>query len=299
MRHSKQTNADRSTHELGLKYAVIQRTFGDRRASEIKRAEIIAWLAKQAEERNWSPATQNRWQSAISLCFRVAIQEEALDKNPLSLAPRKLELDGRVRFLSYEEEDQLRKLILRRCPHNLESLEIAIHTGVRSGEQHSIQWWQVDLERRVLLIPKDRSKTKRGRYIQLNEVAFAAFSNLRNRWKSPKQDSPVFRNKHGEQLRGHRDWFDPILEEAALPDFTWHCLRHTFASRLVMAGVDLRTVGELMGHSSFQMTQRYAHLSDRHKEIAVSRLVPVLEQTGTTIGTSGSDVPLSAGNALY
>ncbi len=47
---------------------------------------------------------------------------------------------------------------------------------------------------------------------------------------------------------------------AGIAKFTWHCLRHTFASRLIMAGVDLRTVQELMGHKTIQMTCRYAHL---------------------------------------
>jgi len=62
-------------------------------------------------------------------------------------------------------------------------------------------------------------------------------------------------------------------------DLSWHCLRHTFASLLVMAGVDLRTVQELMGHKSIEMTMRYAHLSPAHKLEAVQRL------TGTTTGT--------------
>jgi site-specific recombinase XerD len=59
---------------------------------------------------------------------------------------------------------------------------------------------------------------------------------------------------------------------ARLPNFTWHCLRHTFASRLVMKGVDLRTVQELMGHKTIQMTCRYAHLGPEHKLAAVETL---------------------------
>ena len=59
---------------------------------------------------------------------------------------------------------------------------------------------------------------------------------------------------------------------AGIPRITWHCLRHTFASRLVMAGVDLRTVQELMGHKTIQMTCRYAHLGPQHRLSAVQRL---------------------------
>ncbi len=95
----------------------------------------------------------------------------------------------------------------------------------------------------ILTIPK----TKNGdiRYVPLNDTAIAALESVQNK----KSKSPwIFLNTLGEKLRNHPDWFDPVLEGTALMDCTWHCNRHTFASRLVMKGVDLRTVGELLGH---------------------------------------------------
>ncbi len=76
----------------------------------------------------------------------------------------------------------------------------------------------------------------------------------------------------GEPVKGYKHWFDPAVREAGISFFTWYCLRHTFASRLVMAGVDLRTVAELMGHKTIQMTMRYAHLAPAHKLAAVEKL---------------------------
>jgi len=67
--------------------------------------------------------------------------------------------------------------------------------------------------------------------------------------------------------------FLPHVRQAAISDFRWHELRHTFASRLVMEGTDLRTVQELMGHKTIAMTMKYAHLSPGHKRDAVQRLV--------------------------
>ena len=88
-------------------------------------------------------------------------------------------------------------------------------------------------------------------------------------------DSPVlFRNQHGKPLRIYalRDAFEIAVERAGILDFHLHDLRHTFASRLVMAGVDLRTVQELMGHKTIAMTLRYAHLSSDHKRKAIEAL---------------------------
>jgi site-specific recombinase XerD len=95
-------------------------------------------------------------------------------------------------------------------------------------------------------------------------------------------------------LKG-RHWFEPAIKEAGIRDFTWHCLRHTFASRLVMAGVDLRTAQQLMGHKTIQMTVRYAHLAPEHQMAAVERLcvasAPLIGPTDTRTDTTQISAP--------
>jgi site-specific recombinase XerD len=143
---------------------------------------------------------------------------------------------------------------------------------MRAGEQFGLQWGQVDVERKILTLPKTKNGTMR--HIPLNSVALAAFKGL-----GQGSHGPVFPSARNdsETLQGARGWFNSALEDAEIKDYTWHCNRHTFASRLVMAGVDLRTVGELLGHKSLSMTMRYAHLAPAHNAAAVDRLVPVLE----------------------
>ena len=69
-----------------------------------------------------------------------------------------------------------------------------------------------------------------------------------------------------------RSW-EALRQRAGLPDFWFHDLRHTFASNLVMAGENLYTVKDLLGHSTVQMTERYSHLAPEHKAAAVEKLV--------------------------
>ncbi len=128
------------------------------------------------------------------------------------------------------------------------------------------------------------------RYIPLNSVALAAFKRLRPVQKANLRDHPsasqtvvrdaadggsVFVSIHGEgdPLRGYKHWFDPAVEAAGLRDFTWYCMRRTFASRLVMDGVDLVSVRDFMGHKNIQMTMLYAHLAPAHRLAAIERLV--------------------------
>ncbi len=74
-------------------------------------------------------------------------------------------------------------------------------------------------------------------------------------------------------MRESRDWFEPAIRLAKIEDFTWHCNRHKFASQVVMAGGDIRTVAQWMGHRTIQMMVRYAHLAPEHNQGAVEKLV--------------------------
>jgi hypothetical protein len=96
----------------------------------------------------------------------------------------------------------------------------------------------------------------------------------------------------------HRQWFEESVKAAKITNFRWHDLRHTFASRLVMAGVDLRTVQQLMGHKTITMTLRYTHLAPEHQLGAVQKLCPSSQgqaaATDTRTGTAHEAVTVAA-----
>ncbi len=84
-------------------------------------------------------------------------------------------------------------------------------------------------------------------------------------------------------MRDWQRWLEECIREAGIPNFRWHDIRHTFASRLAMAGVSLRTLAELLGHMTLAMVMRYAHLAPAHLQDAVEKVAA--ERTDTTTDT--------------
>jgi integrase len=290
--HSKAENSEKQTYELRLRIDQLLPKFGSRPSESIKKNEIVAWLAEQAEVRNWAASSRNRWQATFSLIFRVGIDNEKIDRNPAARIRRKSEGTGRVRFLSDAEETSLQAAINSRFPEFLPHLLLSIHTGMRMSEQYGLRWNQVDFERRQIHL----SKTKNGdpRTIPLNAVALEALSQLRGKANKPGM-APVFPSmRSSDSLQGSRGWFPTAIEDAQIEGYSWHCNRHTFASRLVMAGVDLRTVAELLGHRTLQMVMRYSHLAPEHQASAVDRLVNTGNQTDTKSDTVVSGTQMIA-----
>jgi integrase len=177
------------------------------------------------------------------------------------------ENNARARWLSEEEEVRLRAYLEAACPQFIPELDLVLHTGIRLGEMCSLAWGGVNMGRKVLTIP--RSKNGELRHVPLNTAAISALEVFRKRGDGVGR---VIRNLQGETLAGPRYWFEPALKKAKIHRFSWHCLRHTFASRLVMRGVDIRMVQELMGHKSISMTVRYSHLAPKHTLAAVELL---------------------------
>jgi len=226
--------------------------FGYRKAEDIAPREIEAWIAANTS----TPATANRYRAVISLAYRQGIRNDRIKINPARAVSMKTENNGRIRYLLPDEETRLRAAILEKCPEHLPAFVFALNTGLRAGEQFNIKWTDVDLNRKQLVVPL--SKHGAARHVSLNRHSLAVIRLARMK----SLGSPyVFENWRGQKLSQEHRWFNEVLTAAKVEKFRWHDLRHTFCSRLTMAGVGLRTVQKLAGHKTIQMTSRYAHLS--------------------------------------
>lgn len=210
-----------------------------------------------------SPSTCNRYRSFISSVFTFAMNSDRVAANPCTRVKRYKENDARIRWLRDEEEKRLRKAFVADA-HEWE-FDLALTTGMRRGEQFGLKWKDCDLEHGTLEV---KGKTGR-RHVEANKDAVAA---LRRLHKITGEKEFVCPEANDEQMkRDGRRWLKTACEVANVKDFRWHDLRHTFASRLLMEGEDIRTVQVLLGHKSIVMTMKYAHLSKQHLKKAAGK----------------------------
>lgn len=262
---------------------------------------IEKWRVEKLKQ-GTAAATINRNVTAIKAVLSKAIAWDWLKIHPLAkLKPIKTDNMIKVRYLSLDEQKRLlvalserdKNAISKRRSGNdwrsargyelLPNLDeegfsdyltpmvlVSMHTGLRQGELFSLRWDHVDLDRATITVAGDKSKSGKTRHIPLNREALYALVS----WKKKCLTYDlVFPNKEGSQINNVRKSWNSILKKANITNFRWHDLRHHFASKLVMAGVDLNTVRELLGHSDLVVTLRYAHLAPEHKADAVAKLV--------------------------
>jgi integrase len=173
------------------------------------------------------------------------------------------ENNRRLRFLSQEEVSNL----LNACTNHLKSIVMtALNTGMRSGEILFLRWECVDLDSGIITVVN--SKNSESRNIPINTILTEELSRL----KLDAKNEYVFVRENGNPPETIQKAWLKALSKAGIKDFRFHDLRHTFASYLVMAGADIVTVKELLGHKTMAMTMRYAHLNQEHKKKVVEFL---------------------------
>ncbi len=232
----------------------LNAAFGDVTLDQLRPRDIAEFKMRRREE-GAAANTVNNELVLLGHAYNLAIREwEWVDSNPVSRVSKEKVNNKVERWLTHEEEQR----ILALSPAWLREVVIfAINTGLRQGELIDLTWDRVDLFRKTLTILEQKNKGKDT--LPLNEQTMVVLK-ARHKVRSIKSNL-VFFNKAGaphdpENLRRS---FYLYVEKAGVSKCRFHDLRHTFATRLVQAGVDLYKVQKLMRHKSPIMTQRYAH----------------------------------------
>ena len=180
---------------------------------------------------------------------------------------RKLsEPEGRVRWISREEADQLIDTARQstNASHLADYIVLSLHTGYRKQELLGLEWDRVDLRESLIWLEASHTKIAKRRSVPLNHYAREAIINrARFRAEHCPDSKWVFANSRGERVRDVKKSFATACKRAGISNFRMHDMRHTCAAWLVSSGVSLIEVRDLLGHSTIKMTERYAHLHQR------------------------------------
>ena len=248
-------------HNIG-QFSRIKKYFGNVYLYEITPDKLEAYRAFRLSQEVAKP-TVNREMALLKHAFNKAIEWNKAKENPVEKIKFYSEKERkRVRYLEMEEKRRL----LNACPSHIKSLVFfALNTGMRQGEILGLKWEEIDFNLNQVRV--SHSKAGKPRYVPIN-------SELVNMVKSISGESVYVFGKGQEKPKwpSFRGSFEAAVKRAGLDDFRFHDLRHCYASDLVMKGVDLKTLAELLGHSTTQMTERYAHLSPARLRAAVELL---------------------------
>lgn len=259
-----------------MKYVleILEKRFAGRYVHELTEKDVDDFIISRRDTpTRWgeqrSGATVNREVTIFRSLLSSAIKQRMAYRNAAS-RPRKMqETKGRLRYLTVEEANRLLDLAKKSGSKDIYPLILlALDTGARRGEIVNIHWEDLDFANGQIWIR--RTKNGEPRFVPMTTRVQAVLARRPRRLGSPL----VFNgNATGKPIsNGIREVFVNLLERAGISDFTFHDLRHTYASHLVMQGVPLYTVGKLLGHKTPTMTARYAHLAPGYMKEAISCL---------------------------
>lgn len=249
--------------------------FGNTKLAEIDTHTIEIWVASRIQK-GISKATINRDLTDLKSAINKALQWGLIPFNPLkNHKPFKLDKFPKTRYLLPHEETALRQALENNPLNYIKPLIIlALNTGMRRGELLSLTWPDINFQSNMITLQPKHTKTGLTEYVHLNSEAREVLKAVKAYHQNREWNSEwVFLTNAGRRIFSVQKVFQTVLRHADITRFRFHDLRHTFASKLVMAGVDLNTVRELMRHASIEMTLRYAHLAPEHKMAAVEKLV--------------------------
>ncbi len=253
----------------------IDPVMGDKPFKDVSTFDLER-LKKKMAKAGRAPRTVEYALTTLGQIFRHAERLEFFQGDIPTTKVKKPKYDNkRVRFLSHDEAHTLLGLLEKASRQMYEMALLSLHCGLRAGEIFSLTWKDIDFEHDLVTLLDINTKSGKTRTVSMTADVKAVF---RDRDTGLKNDL-VFQARGGGKIVKVSKSFMRAVDKAGLNDgiadrkqrVTFHTLRHTFASWLVMNGISLYDVKELLGHATLTMTERYAHLApDRNRKAAVT-----------------------------
>jgi integrase len=239
----------------------LTKHFGEMRLREITAADVDAFLRDRSKLVKASTVLRDA--AVLRKMFKQARRWKKITVLPTDDMALPKEPGHKTRWLTRDEFERFREAA---PPWLRPILTISVATGMRLKETVSLRWEDVD-DTAGLLYVTPEGKTGKGRVVPQSEAARAVIEKLPKRLP---RSAFIFTDSAGEPLVSERarhritQAARDAAERAGLEGVSFHTLRHTAASWMVQWGVPLNTVREVLGHQSFAMTLRYAHLAPDH-----------------------------------
>ncbi|PCK00082.1 MAG: integrase [Zetaproteobacteria bacterium] len=237
-------------------------------AAIVEKRELLANGMTNRGQR--SPATVNRYLSALSHACTIAVKEWGwMEDSPMRKVSKLKEPRGRVRFLSDEERSALLKSSKNTSYMHLHLIVVlALSTGARKGEIMNLRWEDIDRARTKIIL----HETKNGERRAIPLTGYARQLILEHEKIRRIDTCMLFPSKTGITPFDIKKSWAVALEGAGIEGFRFHDLRHSAASYLAMNGASPAEIADVLGHKTLQMVKRYAHLSEAHTSSVVASM---------------------------
>jgi integrase len=235
-------------------------------------SEVSAFLIEKYKQKRIADGVTvglNRELGTLKTLFNWSIDKGKFEGgNPARKVKRLKESPGRERFLEIDEE----KRLLEAASEPLRTIiRAGIYAGLRiPSEVLNLKWSDVDLSRDLLTVQGVFAKNGKTQTVPISRELHDALAGLKRASKNGAEC--VFTKRDGKPFKTVQNIFRTAAKNAKLEDISPHVCRHTFGSRLGMAGVDAKTIMELGRWANLSMVQRYVNLSPNHKTDAIRKL---------------------------
>lgn len=265
----------------GLIVRHILPALGSMAVDNLGRRQISEFLAEHRAGGNLrdgnslSATSTNLMLTVLNSAFSYACDMEIISDNPCAYIRRVPSPQTRVKAFTREEQVRLERAITDSGDRRLFGVRVCLYTGLRIGELLGLEWQNVDLEKGVLHIEKTvyREKNADGEWQLFVDRPKTAASDRKvplpdylaeelRTYRAGAQSEFVIENKKADRMsiRSYQYLFERLTEKAEIRKLNFHALRHTFATRALECGMDIKTLSELMGHKNATITlNRYAH----------------------------------------